>query len=39
MPILMITVLTVLGATAAVRIIVGINHYGGHHEKQHIRID
>ena len=38
---LMITALTVLGTTAAVRIIVGmgkiiidaINHYGGHHEK------
>lgn len=39
--ILMITVLTALGTTAAVRIIVGmgkvvidaINHHGGHHEK------
>lgn len=39
--ILATTVLTVLGTTAAARIIVGvgksvidaINHYGGHHEK------
>lgn len=46
LPILMITILTVLGTAATVRIIVGvgkiiidtINHYGGHHEKQHIRI-
>lgn len=38
--ILMITILTVLGSTAVVRIIIGmgkviidaINHYGGHHE-------
>lgn len=41
LPILAITILTVLGTTAAVRILVSmgktvidaINHYGGHHEK------
>jgi hypothetical protein len=41
LPILAITVLTVLGTTAAVRILVGvgkvvidtISHHGGHHER------
>lgn len=41
LPILATTVMTVLGATAAVSIIIGvgktvidaINHHGGHHEK------
>lgn len=41
LPILAITVLSVLGTAAAVRIIVGvgkvvidaINHHGGHHER------
>lgn len=41
LPILAITVMTVLGTTAVVRIIVGVgksiidatNHHGGHHER------